>query len=258
MANKPARMRPNGRRLSRGADYVALALIAIAAVALATLALSGVTLNSGAVIPRSSASIPTATLVPTQTPTPSARPQATVSLLGDRVSAAPGSWWKRLATSTLDGVTLAGSAVPVPVDGASNSTVAELQSEIDSTTIALSGYVIVQAGSADVDDGAASGTVAVTVQGLWKAVSIRGATPIVALLPPSDVNAEGVIAVNELLAAAALSEGYPVLDLHTAVAAANGTWSAGYSDDGIEANEEGSRVMVQAAITQLQELVGRK
>ena len=258
MANRPARIRPNGRRLSRGVDYTALALIAIAAIGLAAFALSGVTLRPGETIPRPSAALPTATPPFTQTPTPTATPLATVSLLGDRTSAAPDSWWKKLAASQIAGVAVAGAVVSAPADGTSNTTVAELQSKIDAITAALSGYVIVQAGSADVAEGTASRTVAASVQNLWKAVSIRGATPVVALLPPSDENAESVTAVNELLTAAASAEGYPVLDLHTAVAAANGTWAAGYSDDGVAANDQGSQVLSQAVSTQLSELVRKK
>lgn len=259
MANKPTRRRPNSGRLGRTADYMALGIIAAAALVLAALALSGVSLRPG--INPDPTSRPAATSFGLATPSPTVAPTtaalASVTLLGDQNALAPDSWWSRsVAASSVSGVTAA-SVLGSTTIPESPLTVAELQQTVDATTT-LTGYVIVQAGSTDVAEGALPGTVASSVENLWKAVAIRGATPIVALVPPSDDQTESVVALNDLLQTAAATAGYAVLDLNTPVAAPNGTWAAGLSSDGVVANEQGSQILAEAVAVQLPSLVQKK
>ncbi|SMQ58420.1 GDSL-like Lipase/Acylhydrolase family protein [Agreia sp. VKM Ac-1783] len=259
MARKTARLRPSGWSFGRGADYVALAVVAVAAIVLAALALSGVSLRPGVNPNPTSRPAPTSFDLPTETPTatPTTAPAASVSLLGDQNSSGADSWWAQsIESATVGGVQ---SSARLGLERVSGSTaaVADLQQEIDATT-SLSGYVIVQAGSTDVARGASSESIAAQVETLWKAVTIRGATPIVALLPPSDDDPEAIIAVNDALKTAAAAAGYGVLDLNAAVASPNGTWVTGFSDDGVVANARGSRILADAVASQLPVLVQEK
>jgi lysophospholipase L1-like esterase len=252
MASNQRRRRTNGGRLGRAADYAALAVIALASISLAALALSGVSLRSGINSDPTSRPAQTSVSVDTPTPTPTAdtAPLVSVSLLGDQNSLAADSWWAQsIANSSVEGVLAAsvlGSATPV--------TVAELQRVIDATD-SMAGYVIVQAGSSDITDGVPPSAVAAAVENLWKAVAMRGGIPIVALVPPSDQEGEGAAEVNDTLRAAAAAAGYRVLDLNTPVVAPDGSWAAGFSDDGIIANAQGSRVLAESVATQLPSLL---
>lgn len=259
MANKPTRRRPNSGRLGRTADYVALGVIAVAALVLAALALSGVSLRPGINPDPTSRPAPTSFGLATPTPTvaPTTAEPAAVSLLGDQNALASDSWWSRsVAASSVSGVAAA-SVLGSTTIAESPLTVAELQQTVDTTTT-LTGYVIVQAGSTDIAEGALPTTVASSVENLWKAVAIRGATPIVALVPPSDDQAENVVALNDLLQAAAVAADYTVLDLNTPIAASNGTWATGLSSDGVIANSQGSQILAEAVAAQLPTLVQKK
>ncbi|WP_202565983.1 SGNH/GDSL hydrolase family protein [Agreia sp. COWG] len=259
MARKPTRLRLNGRRFGRAADYIALAIIAVAAIVLAAFALSGVSLRPGVNPDPTSRPAPTAFDLPTETPTatPTTSPAASVLLLGDQNSAGAESWWAQsIGASKLGGVQPS-AQLGVAQVSESPVTVTELQQKIDATT-SLTGYVIVQAGSTDIANGVSSAAIAAQVENLWKAVTIRGATPIVALVPPSDDEPETVVAVNDALKTAAATAGYGVLDLNASVASTNGTWATGFSDDGVVANAQGSRALADAVVSQLPALVQKK
>jgi hypothetical protein len=257
MAAKSNGSRPRRRLFGRGADYAALALIAVAAVALAALALSGVSLRSGTNLSPTSRPASTVFDLPTETPTPTSEAPATLSLLSDQPSAAEGSWWSRSVTAALVPGVVDSVELVTPVEGTSLLTVSDLQDRVAAATI-LNGYVVVQAGSGDIDNGMLPSTVAIEVQALWQALVSKGATPVVALVSPSDENSSEVIELNELLQAAAAAAGLGVLDLYSPVAAPDGSWVTTFSSDGAIPNEAGSQALAQTAIAQLPPLTATK
>jgi len=258
MAGKLDRSRPRRRLFGRGADYVALGLIAVAAVALAALAMSGVSLRFGT--NPSSASRPASTTVglPVSTPTPTPTPEAPVgvSLLSDQTAPAGASWWAAsvsagLVPGIVDSAEIPSTAATTP------ASTAEVLARLE-TVPALSGFVVVQAGTGDLDDGADATAATAAIQALWQAVRARGGTPIVALVPPSDVYGTEVVELNGLLQNAAATGGYGVLDLYTPVAAPDGSWADTYSDDGVSPNVAGAQVLSQTAVNALPPLISTK
>lgn len=259
MAVKPSRSRPDGRRFGRGADYIALGLIAIAAIALAALALSGVSLRSGANPVPTSRPASTVFDLPTQTPTPTPTPQApaSVSLLTDQPTAAADSWWgSSVAASLVPGIVASAELVPTAAFD-STLTVSDLREQVTAAP-GLTGYVVVQAGSGDLNDGVPPSAVATEVQTLLQAVIDKGATPIVALSWPSDENGAEIIELNRLLQTAAGEGGFGVLDLYSPVAAADGSWGDTFSSDGALPNDAASQLLARAAIDQLPPLTAKK
>jgi lysophospholipase L1-like esterase len=116
--------------------------------------------------------------------------------------------------------------------------------------------VIIQVGSQDIADGVPNEEISAAVQALWQTVNDRGGRPIASLLPPSDSFPADTLTVNNLIQAAAVAQGVALIDVTTPVAAPDGTWASGYSDDGVEPNASGISAMAEAAAAQLPGLVG--
>ena len=144
-----------------------------------------------------------------------------------------------------------------PAAGVGLLTTAELQNRVDASA-ALTGFVVVQSGTGDLEDGADPEVVASRVQVLWQSVIAKGATPIVALLPPSEQYGAEVVELNGLLQTAATAAGHCILDVYTPVAAADGSYGPSFSSDGISPNAAASQLLAKAAIAQLPQLTATK
>jgi len=261
MPGKPSRSRPRRRLFGGGADYVALGLIAVAAIALAALALSGVSLRSGTNPSPTSRPASTVFNLPQETPTPSPTPtpEATVSLtlLGDNSVSTDASWWAQSVTAGLVPGAVENAELAAPAAGAGLLTTEELQNRVDAST-ALTGFVVVQSGTGDLEAGADPVVISSRVQGLWQSVIAKGATPIVALVPPSDQYGAEVIELNGLLQTAATAAGHGILDVYSPIAAADGSYGPSFSSDGIAPNAAASQLLAQTAIAQLPQLTAAK
>jgi hypothetical protein len=260
MAGESTRSRRRRRLSGGGADYVALGLIAAAAIALAALALSGVSLRSGTNPTPTPRPASTVFDLPAQTatPTPAPQPPAALSLLSNQPIGATTSWWGLSVTAALvPGVVESFELAPSASGDTSALAVSDLQDRVNAAP-SLTGYVVIQAGAEDLNDGALPSVVATEVQALWQAVATKGATPVVALVSPSDENGAEVIELNGLLQTAAATAGLGVLDLYSPVAAPNGSWETTFSDDGAAPNTAGSEALAQSAIAQLPPLTATK
>jgi hypothetical protein len=186
-------------------------------------------------------------------------PEAPVSLslLSDQSGSAAGSWWARSVTAALVPNVVESAELPAPAVDAGLLTTDELQDRIDAASV-LSGYTVVLTGTGDLEEGSDPAVVAGEVQVLWQAVVAKGATPIVALVQPSDEYGAEVIELNGLLQTAATAAGYGVLDLYSPVAAPDGSYASAYSADGVSPNEAGSQVLAETVIAQLPTLTARK
>lgn len=252
MAGKSTRSRPRRRLLGGGADYVALALIAVAAIALAALALSGVSLRSGTNPSPTSRPASTTFDLPSETPTPTPEGEQLMgaSLLSDQNVSTEASWWTLSVAAGLVLNLVDVNEIPSPEAGVGLLTTDELQDRLDAVPV-LSGYTVVQSGTGDIEDGADPVSVSAGVQLLWQSVAGKGATPIVALVPPSDEYGDEVIELNGLLRAAATAAGYGVLDLYTPLAAPDGSYAPNYSTDGVSPNAAASQLLADTAKAQL-------
>jgi lysophospholipase L1-like esterase len=224
--------------------YVAVALIAVAAIALAYMALSGV--HIGGPASGSSLAESTATSEPVATPVQAAPQPVSVALVSDEDGNVAGSWWSQsVSAGAVPGVQSG------PVASQAGATIETLAGLLDSATVPAGGFVVVQAGTPELADGQDPAEVLLSVQSLWAGVRERGGIPIAALVPPSDDEPAAVAQFNELMRAAAATQTVPVLDVYTAVAAADGSWAPGFSDDGVQVSAAGSTVMAQAVVAQL-------
>jgi lysophospholipase L1-like esterase len=161
-----------------------------------------------------------------------------------------------VAAALVPGV--AANAELAPSEGDSvGLTVSDLRDRLDAAP-ALNGFVLVQAGFEDLAGGTLPTTAVSEIQELLQEIVAKGAVPIVALATPSDENGVEVIELNGLLQAAASESGFGVLDLFSPVAAADGSWDAAFSDDGVVPNAAGSDALAQAAIVQLPQLTVSK
>lgn len=224
--------------------YVAVALIAVAAIALAYMALSGVHIGGAASRPVPAQS--TGTPEPVATPVQAAPQPVSVALLSDQDGNVAGSWWSQSVSAGAVAGVQAGA-----VASQAGSTVEILAGLLDTATAPAGGFVVVQAGTPELADGQDPAEVLLSVQTLWAGVRERGLVPIAALVPPSDDEPAAVAQFNELLRAAAATQTVPVLDVYTSVAAADGSWAAGFSDDGVQVSAAGSTAMAQAVVAQL-------
>lgn len=164
-----------------------------------------------------------------------------VSVLSDSHAFNEGSWWRRtVVAGTVEGVT----------DGAFESQPgAETSSLIPRLDAAAEGadFVVVQAGTNDLLSAKTPGEAAAGVFELWDGVVERDAEPIATLVPPSDSRPAEAVELNELIRAEAEARGIPVVDVYTPVAAEDGSWVDGFTDDGVHANAAGSERMTEAA-----------
>ena len=173
-----------------------------------------------------------------------------VSVLSDSHAFNADSWWRQtVVANKVPGLAL--GAFESQPGAASSSLVARL----DAAT-AKKGLVIVQAGTNDLLSRQTPADAAAGVEALWKGVKDRGATPVAALVPPSDKVPAEVVELNNLLTAAATSQGLKIIDVYHAVAGPDGTWLAGDTIDGTHANKAGSDLMTAAAKKQLPSLAG--
>jgi hypothetical protein len=239
-------------RRNRGGSasvYVAVALIAVAAITLAYMALSGVHIGGPATGSTIAAS--TETSAPVATPVPAAPQPVSVSLVGDQDGNDADSWWgQSVSVGAVAGVQAG------PVVSQTGAPVETLTALLDTAAVPAGGFVVIQAGARELVAGQDPEQVLLSVQGLWAAVRDRGGIPIAALVPPSDDEPSAVVEFNELLRAAAATQTVPVLDVYSPVAAADGSWAPGFSDDdGSRASAAGSTAMAQAVVAQLPALV---
>jgi hypothetical protein len=259
MARKTSRSRLTRRPVGRGADYVALGVIGVASIALAALALSGVSLRPGPI--PSAASHPVSTNlespVESATPTPTPEPPVSLSLLSDQSSDGESTWWDLSVTAGLVPGVVEGADLLASADEDSAPTPSDLGARIAAAPT-LAGYVLVQFGAEALDEGAIPSDVASDVETLWQAVVAKGAIPVAILVSPSNENGPEVIELNGLLQNAAVTAGYPVLDLYSSVAASDGSWASTFSDDGLRPNVVGSETLAQVAIAQLPQMTAKK
>lgn len=232
--------------------YVALVLIAIGAIGLAYLALSGVHLGAQPTIAPVPDSTPTAVLSPTPTPTstPTVSPEQASVAVGF-LSGESASWWSAsVEAGLIPGVT------PGPRVASDDLTIAEVTSEVDQVVASDGQPVVIQVGTQDIVEGASAAEIDASIKSLWQEVIDRGGRPIAALIPPSNSFPGSVVTVNNQIRASALANGIAVLDVTTPVAAVDGTWAAGLSDDGQQPNSLGTAAIVAAVAGQLPALLG--
>lgn len=191
------------------------------------------------------------------TPTPTSEAPVGASILSDQIASAETSWWALSVSAGLVPGVIESTELSVVPDAPTLLTTAEVAVRLDAVPT-LSGFVVVQAGAGDINNGT-DATVAISnIQALWQAVQARGGVPVVALAPPSDVYGAEVIELNGLLQTSAAANGFGVLDLYTPVAAPDGSWADAYSIDGVSADAAGAQLLAQTAITQLPQLVTPK
>lgn len=228
--------------------YVAFAVIAIASLGLAYLALTGVHLTdppSASTITSSAPSLVATSVAPAPTPTPVSTGVA-VGLIGG----SEGWWTASVGAGAVPGF-IAGTRI-----GDSDSDIADLASQLAAVEVTAGQPVLVQAGTRDIVEGATGDQIDAAIQSLWQSVTDRGGRPIAVLIPPSNAFPGSVVAVNEIIRASALARGVAVLDITAAVTNVDGTWAAGYSDDGVQPNVPGTALMVQSVTSQLPGLIG--
>lgn len=171
------------------------------------------------------------------------------SILSDSHAFNADSWWRQTVMANKASGMTTGAFESQPGAGA-----AALAKRLDAAA-AKKGLVIVQAGTNDLLSGASPADTAVGVEALWKGIRDRGATPVVALVPPSnDVPAE-VRELNRILIEEAMTQRLDVIDVFTPVANKDGSWAVGYTTDGTHANKAGSDVMTAAVLRQLPSLI---
>ncbi|MHA7264555.1 SGNH/GDSL hydrolase family protein [Arthrobacter sp. TMN-37] len=171
--------------------------------------------------------------------------QRTIGILSDSHANGKNSWWRQtVVAGTVPGLRL-GAFESHP--GA--QTVA-LVDRLDAATREAD-LVVVQAGTNDILRGRSPQQAAGGVRALWDGIAARGAFPVAALVPPSQTRPALAIELNRLITAAAEERGLPLVDVYTPVAADDGSWAPGLSNDGIHSNRKGSDLMAEAARGQL-------
>ena len=178
-----------------------------------------------------------------------APPAAVVSILSDSHAFNADSWWRQtVAAGKVPGMTM-GAFESHPGAGA-----AALAKRLDAAA-AKKGIVIIQAGTNDLLSGTSPADTAAGVEALWKGIKDRGATPVVALVPPSNTVGANVVELNNILSSDATKQRMDVIDVYAPVANPDGTWQNGMTTDGTHANKAGSDLMTAAAMKQLPSLV---
>jgi lysophospholipase L1-like esterase len=173
------------------------------------------------------------------------------SILSDSHAFNADSWWRQTVMANKASGMTTGAFESQPGAGAG---AAALAKRLDAAA-AKKGLVIVQAGSNDLLSGTSPADTAAGVEALWKGIRDRGATPVVALVPPSnDVPAE-VLELNRILIEEAMTQRLDVIDVFTPVANKDGSWAGGNTTDGTHANKAGSDVMTAAVLRQLPSLI---
>lgn len=118
-----------------------------------------------------------------------------------------------------------------------------------------SDWVIVQGGTNDLLAAHSPQQALAGVKVLVEAADERAGSVMVALVPPSDTTGPQVIELNRLLTQWAKGQDVPVLDVYSSVAATDGSYRLGLSDDGVHANDRGARMQAQAALPQLRRIL---
>ncbi len=169
----------------------------------------------------------------------------TIGILSDSHAYGKHSWWRQ---------TVVAGAVPGlrlgPYESHPGAQTVGLVDRLDAA-VRQADLVVVQAGTNDIRKGRSSEQAAEGVRVLWDGITARGAAPVAALVPPSDTQPALAVELNRLLRTAAKARNMPLLDVYTPVAAADGSWRAGLSNDGIHSNRKGSDLMAEAARGQL-------
>ncbi|WP_294567984.1 SGNH/GDSL hydrolase family protein [uncultured Arthrobacter sp.] len=168
-----------------------------------------------------------------------------IGILSDSHAHGKHSWWRQtVVADTVPGLRL-GSYESHP--GAQTT---GLVDRLDAA-VRQADLVVVQAGTNDIRKGRSPEQAAEGVRVLWDGIAARGAAPVAALVPPSETQPALAVELNRLIRTAAEARGIPLLDVYTAVAAADGSWRAGLSNDGIHSNRKGSDLLAEAARGQL-------
>ncbi len=169
----------------------------------------------------------------------------TIGVLSDSHAHGKHSWWRQtVVADTVPGLRLG------PFESHPGAQTVGLVDRLDAAA-RRADLVVVQAGTNDIRKGRSPEQAAEGVRVLWDGISARGAAPVAALVPPSDTHPGLAVELNRLLKTAAQARGMPLLDVYTPVAAADGSWRAGLSNDGIHSNRKGSDRMAAAARAQL-------
>jgi lysophospholipase L1-like esterase len=173
-----------------------------------------------------------------------------VGILSDSHAYGKNSWWRQ---------TILAGAVPGlrpgPFESYPGAQTAGLVGYLDAA-VKGADLVVVQAGTNDLLRGKSPEEAAQGVYTLWDGIRARGASPVAALVPPSDTRPSLAAELNGLLAEAAAINGIPVIDVYSPVAAEDGSWATGLTRDGIHSNKRGSDLMAKAAHGQLPKLAG--
>jgi hypothetical protein len=126
--------------------------------------------------------------------------------------------------------------------------------QLDDVVVAEGELILVEVGSQDIINGASAMEIDASMIALWQEIKDRGGEPVATLIAPSNSFPGSVVAVNNQIRVSAQAQGIQVLDLTSPVAAIDGTWAEGFSDDGQQANAAGTAVMSQALVSQLARL----
>ncbi|MBJ2119966.1 SGNH/GDSL hydrolase family protein [Arthrobacter sp. MSA 4-2] len=169
----------------------------------------------------------------------------TIGILSDSHAHGKHSWWRQtVVAGTVPGLRLG------PYESHPGAQTVGLVDRLDAA-VRQADLVVVQAGTNDIRKGRSPEQAAEGVRVLWDGITARGAAPIAALVPPSETQPALAVELNRLLRTAAEARGMPLLDVYTPVAAADGSWRAGLSNDGIHSNRKGSDLLAEAARGQL-------
>jgi hypothetical protein len=175
-------------------------------------------------------------------------PERVIGVLSDSHAYGEDSWWRQsVEEDTVPGLR------PGPFEAHPGARTTDLVDMLDDAA-AGADLVVVQAGTNDILSGRSPRDAAQGVGALWDGIAERGAEPVAALIPPSETRPALAVELNRLITAEAQARGLPVVDVYTPVAAADGSWLAGLSDDGVHSNKRGSDLMAAAARDQLPDL----
>jgi lysophospholipase L1-like esterase len=184
---------------------------------------------------------------------PSDEPGGTVAL-GDSITA--GSHYAALDIGVDDAYfDVLGCREDSPVAYSGNAGVGgersdEILARVPEALAPRPGTVLVLAGTNDVRQGRAEGTID-TLTRIAEEIEDGGATPVFATLPPSDEFPAETMVLNERLRAWADERGVELLDFWTPLADPDGTFAEGMSDDGTHPSPEGAEVLADVVATAL-------
>ncbi len=173
-----------------------------------------------------------------------------VVALGDSITAGHHQAWLSLgASDSYFDVLACAQQIPATANmGVWMQTTEQIRERIPAVIDADPSAVLLMAGTNDIRQGAADQTVD-NIADMVAALDAANIRVLVGLLPPSDDYPAQTIATNADLLAWATEQGVETFDAYSGLAAIDGTYADGMSEDGIHPSREGATVVADAALS---------